>query len=281
MDYVDFLSPVPLKGMVRIGNKHDGGYVAYSKLLVETDALMSYGVGWDTGFEEHFGRLTGKDVFMFDPTMFPSGVLFDFRYLAGLVARFKLKRSLSYLFKVIVWWQKQERFRKQRLYFINEGIAPVQKLHFDTLANHIERFGLADKNILLKIDVEGDEFAVFGDTSIHQALKYTNQIIIEWHDLKDRLSQLSMTLAHLAREFEIVHVHGNNWGAVFAVPASPHDRGKKIYLPDILEMTLVRRSQINSADLLKACIKYPLNGLDQPNNPRKPDLPLDFICLLF
>lgn len=276
-----FLIPISIKEKIRIGNKHDGGYVVYEKLLDKTDVLISYGIGWDTAFEEHFHRLTGKKVLMFDPTMFRGRFLPNFRYLMGSVAPFKFKRSASYLSKIILWWYKRNWRSRQELYFINEGIAPEQKPHYNTLANHIERYGLTDKNILLKIDIEGDEFDVFENEMIFSALKNINQIIIEWHDLKTRLHELRTILSRFKNEFEIVHVHGNNWGDSFTVPASSYDEMKKIYLPDVLEMTLVRRENIHSADLLKEQEKYPVSGLDWPNNPRKPDMPLDFISRLF
>lgn len=52
---------------------------------------------------------------------------------------------------------------------------------------------------------------------------------------------------------------------------------KEISLPDVLEMTLVRRVKICPADRVMGDEKDPVTGLDQSNNPRKPDIRLDFI----
>lgn len=50
---------------------------------------MSYGVGWDTDFEEHFNAITGKQVLMFDPTMLSTKIL-KYEYFIGSLKRIKL-----------------------------------------------------------------------------------------------------------------------------------------------------------------------------------------------
>ena len=77
---IAFLKPISIKKKIRIGRNHDGGYVFFERLLYEADILISYGVGWETSFEEHFNQITGKEVLMFDPTMHGSYMV-DFIYL--------------------------------------------------------------------------------------------------------------------------------------------------------------------------------------------------------
>lgn len=274
---VDFLIPHPVKGMMRVGNIHDGGYVVYGSLLHKTDILLTYGVGWDTGFEEHFHRLTGRGVLMFDPTMFRGIFLMDFRYLLKLAFQFELRVMLSYMSKVLGWWIKQKKFHSKGFHFIPEGIATEKRPHFDTLKSQITRYGIEDKVILLKIDIEGDEYAVFGNEMIFSELKNINQIIIEWHDLKTMFRELRNILSHLKNEFEIVHVHGNNCGTTFKLYDFFDDTANDILLPDVLEMTLVKRNSISPNDLMDTHIKYPVDKLDYPNDPDCLDYPLDFI----
>lgn len=274
---VDFLIPHPVRGMMRIGNIHDGGYIVYGPLLNKTDILLTYGVGWDAGFEEHFHRLTGKGALLFDPTMFRGLFLIDFQHLVKLALRFELRMMLSYISKIVVWWIKRKSFRSKGLHFILEGIAAKKKPHFDTLANHIKRYNLEDKNILLKIDIEGDEYAVLKNDLIFSTLKNISQIIIEWHDLKTRFRELRNILSQLKNEFEIVHVHGNNCGSTFKLYDFCNDTANDILLPDVLEMTLVKRKSISPDDLIDTHIKYPVDKLDYPNDRYYPDYPLNFI----
>lgn len=277
MDPVGILKPVPLKRMTRIGSRSDGGYVVYDRLFSETDILLTYGVGWDTSFEEHFHQITGKGALMFDPTMFRGRFLLNVSLLSHLVIRFKLREASSYVARALRWWWKRKKFSSQELYFIREGVADKRKTHFDTLQNHIVRYGLKERNILLKMDIEGDEYAVFENDHILSTLKNIHQIVIEWHHLSNRLSRLKAVLSRLKHDFEIVHVHGNNYGPSFKVCYFCHNDMKEISLPDVLEMTLVRRVKICPADRVMEDEKYPVTGLDQPNNPRKPDIRLDFI----
>ncbi|TAN01843.1 MAG: hypothetical protein EPN39_01215 [Chitinophagaceae bacterium] len=64
---VDFLMSPPVRGVMGIGNIHDGGYAVYGLLLDKTRILLTYGAGRDGGFEAHFHRLSGKGVLMIDP----------------------------------------------------------------------------------------------------------------------------------------------------------------------------------------------------------------------
>lgn len=277
MNIIDFLRPVPLQGMVRIGSTHDGGYVVYDRLLIQTDTLLSYGVGWDTAFEEHFHQITGKSAIMFDPTMFGGKSILDMHLLLGLVVRLKFIQALFRLAKICRWWWKKRQFLSRNIYFIPEGIAVRKKDRFDTLQNHIIRYGLAEQHILLKIDIEGDEYAIFEESHILGALTNVHQIIIEWHDLSNRLPRLQHILSRLNNDFVIVHIHGNNYADAFKVRDSSAREMQVFLLPDVLEMTLVRRTSVHPADILNKKITYPITGLDYPNDPRKPDISLAFI----
>jgi hypothetical protein len=83
----DFLKPIRLNHMKRLGPNEDGGYVVYEKILNETDGCLTYGVGNEVRFEEHFNLITGKKVLMFDPTMFGRYMLSP-GYCRWLLARF-------------------------------------------------------------------------------------------------------------------------------------------------------------------------------------------------
>lgn len=271
-----FMEPLPLSQMIRLGRNQDGGYVVYGRILTETDGLLSYGVGWDISFEEHFQRLTQKSVHMFDPTMRGNRFMIDFSDLKNQVLRLKLRAAASYLIKVAIFWWKRKSFVARDLHFFPEGIAATKKKNYDTLEAHINRYGLAGKNSMLKIDIEGAEYSLFEEDLFYASLKHFNQLIIEWHHLETRLDDLKSVLARLQDRFVVIHVHGNNWGRTFQSGDGTDRKGKRDRIPDVIEMTLLRRDRIHPRDICTQPAAYPVEGLDYPNNSNQPDYRIDF-----
>ena len=281
MKALNFLRPISLKNKIRIGGHQDGGYVVYEKALAHTAQLLTYGVGWETTFEEHFRELTGKPVIMFDPTLYDKSI-FEASHLNKLLGALKISTSYSYLRKVKKLYFRHKDFEKKGLQFINEGLDTTQHDKYDTLSNHMKRFGLESKEILLKVDIESGEFGVFRQPQILDQLRNVNQLVIEWHDLKNRLHELKHALSLLDPAFALVHIHGNNYGGTFKFYEAFSDSTKYMDLPDLIETTLVRRSRIDQDDLMQEETSYPVKGLDFPNNPLSEDIPIQFgVCHAF
>jgi len=273
---IPFLKPISIKNKIRIGRNHDGGYVLFERLLYEADILISYGVGWETSFEEHFNQITGKEVLMFDPTMY-GRYMVNFIYLKRLLINLRLNRAYHYLKRIYTWRNKLKLLKKNKIKFINEGISSVKLGKYDTFQNHICRFSLQEKNILLKIDIEGNEYMLFEDDSIYKCLENVNQLIIEFHDLKTRFRSLQKILLKLSNEYEIIHIHGNNYGGSFVLYDFWGQMENDLMVPDVLEISFVRKQEISAADISCELISYPQVNLDFPNNPALKDLPLNFI----
>lgn len=274
MNKIDFLSPVSIKGKVRIGSNYDGGYVVYGKALVEADVLLNYGVGWETSFEEHFNELTGRSVIMFDPTLFGRYIVdypYMFRHLLGL----RFKRIYKHIAKRRYWVKKFRQLEERHILYIQEGIATSKKEKYDTLAGHIARFQLQHKKIFLKMDIEGGEFEIFQDGEIYKSLSQVNQIVLEFHDLHIRMNDVRHIMERLSEDFELVHIHGNNYSPTFEIPDDTDQ--ETINMPEAIEVTLVRKNQLDPMDVLSRKSVYPTPGLDYPNNPDKEDYLLGFI----
>lgn len=276
MKKIHFLSPIPIKGKVRIGSNYDGGYVVYGSALIESDVLLNYGVGWETSFEEHFNKLTGRSVIMFDPTLFGKYIVdypYMFRHLLGL----RFKRIYKHISKRRFWVKKFKQFEARNILFVQEGIAVAKKDRYDTLAGHIKRFKLQDKQILLKMDIEGGEYDIFNDGEIYKSLVQVNQIILELHDIGIgyRINDVMHIMDKLSENFELVHIHGNNYGELFTI--TDKERKNEFLVPMAIELTLVRKDMIDPADVLSEQPVYPTPGLDYPNNPDKEDYSLNFV----
>jgi hypothetical protein len=115
MDKLNFLRPVTLKRKKRLGPRRDGGYIVYEPLLRETDALVTYGVGWNIGFEEDFNKLTGKEVRMFDPTMFGQYLLDTKKFKRGLL-NFRIGATVRQLWDLWQLWKLKTKLEAKNVH---------------------------------------------------------------------------------------------------------------------------------------------------------------------
>ena len=165
---------------VRIGGRHDGGYVMLPP--VAGDVAYSLGVSdyspWDWDMAER-----GIPVYQYDGTIdAPPDV-------------------------------------HPNLFFRRHNIIAPSQAHADsdakTLAQIIQDDGHTQHdNLILQIDVEGAEWAVFAEADAEQ-LNQFKQIIVEWHGLSPLIEGLDTRLAVLRKMLHThlpVHVHINNYG---------------------------------------------------------------------
>ena len=264
---LDFLVPLPLAEKIRLGPKRDGGYVVYRPSLLKTDILMTYGVGWDFDFEVDFHNLTDKKVYMYDPTMFGDGY-FNKVLIKSLFKRLKFKKLYAYLKYSYRWKRKIEYLRDHNVIFFSEGIALEKEGKYDTFVNHLIKNNITTETLLLKMDIEENEYAIFNDPAIFDHLYNVDQIVIEFHNLKNRLREFKKIVLRLKESYEIVHIHANNNSALFTLY---NDNGNDMRFPDIVEVTFVKKESIMPDDILSEKITYPCPDLDYPNIPSRPD----------
>jgi hypothetical protein len=276
MKKLDFLRPVPLGKKIRVGRNWDGGYILYGPLLAETDALISYGVGWEISFEEHFSRLTNKTVIMFDPSMFGK-YLTDLTFVKTRLLELRFKPAFAHVAMAWRLWKARKGFIKRKIFFVNEGIAAVKSGKYDTFACHVERYNLQGKRLLLKMDIESGEYDIFKDGTIYRHLQQVNQIAIELHDLKNRLQEARTIIAELKKAYLLAHIHPTNFGETFKIYDLETDVRHDMIVPDVLELLFVRKDSVHQEDLLDGPIEYPIAGIDFPCNPHKEDIPVKFI----
>ena len=156
--------------------------------------------------------------------------------------------------------------------------------HHDLFHFHKERIGVVEEEnpptrilstliaaqppgeMILKIDIEGDEWAVFAQTDPDE-LKIFRQILVEFHHFPKVADpawreQAMTALAHLGRHHGVVHVHGNN----FAEAIHAGD----ICIPNGFEVTYVRKDAYH---LVPTTETFP-GACDRPNNPYWPETQL-------
>jgi hypothetical protein len=257
--------PRHYQDLCRFGNRADGGYVVPRCAIDASDALLSLGVEADWSFEA--AVLAARPTLRLtcvDGTSGPAAIRARQRRDLRKALRQLRPRKLL---RVLRDRDRPERFGEffARHEFLPLMVAATPGPGAITLAEllaHV-RGAAAECRVFVKMDIEGCEYAVLATAA--GALDALTGLAVEFHALDVNWQRFQATLALLAPRFHIAHIHGNNndgWIAATRVPRT-------------LEVTFVARGLL-AAEPPASGADYPLPGLDYPNRPRRPDLPLSF-----
>lgn len=254
-----YLRPRIVNDLGRYGGERDGGYILPPAGLATIDAVVSFGLSTDWSLEEALAKShPGLIVHVYDHTV---GARSFRRSLKNAATKFLAgKTSLAELRQRFATDRGYRKFfRGERAHF-RERIFNRRDNANDTMIETVfARVGTA-QHIFLKMDIEGGEYRV-----IPAILRYESRIdlmVIEFHDTDPLRPVFEAQVKEILEHFDIVHLHGNN----IAGAASDH-------LPDCLEITFLSKRFATPARFRD---RLPLLGLDYPNDPARPDLPLYF-----
>ena len=185
--------------LIRVGSSHDGGYVMVTPLTNKCE-VVSLGIADNVDFE----------VALIDDHLAKSIRCFD--------------GSISELPDSRTGIDFESKFVKANLQ--NNAVSLKEIL-------------ATSKNdeLILKIDIEGDEWDVLANLTTSQLRKFS-QIIGEFHGLASSTSSIEIkkrisVLSALNTEFHLVNVHPNNWSTYRIIQGIP--------LPDVVELTFVNK----------------------------------------
>jgi hypothetical protein len=255
-----FLNPIVVDDLARFGNPADGGYVLPMSRIAAVDALLSFGVSNNWMLEKDLAaRRPGLLIHGYDHTIsrrrFGQQVLLETAKMALLQSN--LRQVVG---KAKTYADYRKFFRGNRRHFRQRIFNRAANADDATIDSVFAR--IPDKShVFLKMDIEGAEYRVIPDI-----LRYSDRIdmmAIEFHDTDPLRDIFLKQVGQILIDFEIVHLHGNNYGTVA-------DDG----LPDFLEMSLVHRRFVDPASRRRD--RLPLAGLDAPNAGDKPDLSMTF-----
>lgn len=244
--------------LTRIGSRNDGGYVVPLDAVKAADALISFGLSHDWTFERDFKKHNANVVIhCYDHTVsLATAFEYSVRQLVRTLVQFR-PRSLRKVFTwidYIVFFRADKTHFKQRIWRDNQDNSATIEDVFSRLPPECPVF--------VKMDIEGSEYRILDDLLRHS--KNIVAMAIEFHEV-DILSELfSSFVERIKRDFHIVHIHGNNMGGV--TPSN---------FPIAPEITFLNKRFFNSTPS-PSHSKYPIPGLDHPNNPRLPDIAFDF-----
>lgn len=161
----------------------------------------------------------------------------------------------------------QQNWDEGNLHFINEGLGKNEKCK--DFLEHYDQFTIQG-DVLLKIDTEGAEFDYFENVNIDLLASRTAGIILEVHWLEQEQNRLKFIsiMEKIRRHFVMVHIHGNNWGGEFEYEG--------FIIPRVPELTFINKRYLTGVAPYDKQ-KYPISGVDYPNNPNISDCNLDFI----
>jgi hypothetical protein len=204
-------------GYIRIGKDHDGGYIMLDRLSKEQIAY-SFGISDDVSWDMDMAN-RGIDVYMYDHTI----------------------NSLS---------EQHGKFHFQKIGISDKDSENVLSMETILAQNGHQN----NNNLLLKMDVEGAEWAFLNSTS-SDVLSQFAQMTFEFHSMTsmEMESIIISALEKLNKTHCPIWIHGNNAGIV--------NNAKNILFPSLLEVTYIRRTDYNFE---KSSISFPME-LDMPN----------------
>jgi hypothetical protein len=242
-----------------LGIARDGGYVICGSDLNDADFLLSFGLSSEWSFERDFAaRNPNIPIHVYDYSV--SLIVFTEMCVRECVKFLSFRSNIGLVysrFKVIFNYIRF--FKDPKLHFKSRIASPVHGNLDVSIAEVFSR--VPSSKIFLKMDIEGSEYRVLGEIS-----EYKDRIVglaIEFHDVNFMFDKFLDALILLSKDFDIVHVHGNNYSFF----------NTESRLPDAIELTFSRRSEHMKRN---QPFKVPNESLDFPNNISTQDFRFDF-----
>lgn len=245
------------KYLIRLGPQRDGGYIVDKRIINKIDYIITCGLSDDWNFEKNFLKFNKKTkVLAYDHTVDLS--FWKKRFIKDLFHFFLLKKLsiwkvidiLKYFDYLIFFAKKNEHFK---LKIGNKNIKN-KTINIKNIINN-------KRNILLKIDIEGDEYEILKDIKFYS--KKIDCLIIEFHEIKKNLKKI-YNFVNKLKNLKPIHIHANNINKL-----------DKYGYPYAIEITFtnIKRLKYEKKINLK---NYPISGLDFPSVKRNDDIKIDF-----
>ena len=243
--------------LIRFGPKYDGGYVIDKRIISTIEEIVTCGLNDDWEFEKSFLKIKPSCLITaYDHTV---NKKFWIKRIKKDLIDFFLLKKLS--FKKII---NIFKYIEYILFFKIK--ATHHKLKISTHNIKDKEIMLTDvlkgrKNLILKIDIEGDEYKIL--SSILKNSDKINCLLIEFHYIDINIDLIEKFIIS-SNDLKLVHIHGNNY-------AGNNNNGD----PNLIELTFIN-TKIIDVELKKTNKSYPVNTLDYKNHQKKGDFILEF-----
>lgn len=255
---LSYLRPYVMDDLARFGNKFDGGYLLPKTVINQIDAVLSFGVNEDWSLEEELAKsIPNLKIHAYDPTV---GKRYFFKKLQKSLKRLIFKFQLKGWRDALALWRGYKSFFTGLHIHFQERVYNREDHSDDATINKIFSRLPDAKSVFLKMDIEGGEYRVIDDL-----LRYTDKITllaIEFHNTDPYRDTFEKLVKKISDDFFIVHFHANN-----------NEPMATDGLPEVVELTFLNRRYAHPT---AQRIDLPLEGIDFPNNPSKPDFKICF-----
>ena len=251
------LKPKHCYNIIRLGKNNDGGYLVEKDSLLNSQALISFGINLEWSFEKDFYYYNKCKIHCYDHTIKYSSIKKFSRksFLKIFNKKYWTINGLKEIFFNIKLYKDYKKFFSEEVLHFQSAIGIGSNLiDLNTVFNRVNC-----NKIFLKIDIEGSEYRVLDDLIRYQD-KITG-LVIEFHNIDLHIEKILNFLKNF--KLNLVHIHGQNPGG-----ADYLDRNGD---PIQIELTFSSYSQYISNN---PCIP---SQLDQPSDPRYKDINLNFL----
>lgn len=222
------IRPIAIKNkLIRIGGEGDGGYLVPDDLN-NINACFSLGIWRISKFEEHLAKI-GIKSFMLDYS----------------VDNAPTDNDLFIFEKKFLGDKNNEKFVR-----LEDWVA--------------KKSTSSESNLILQMDIEGAEFAIFLDTP-RATLQKFRIMVVEFHMMEmlfniELFHFVKQVFDKILMDFAVVHIHPNNNEPILSLG--------KFEVPPVIEFTFYRKDLVEQVDN-KLTFPHPL---DSPNVKEKPDI---------
>ena len=245
-----------INNLIRIGPKKDGGYVIDKRVIKKTKKIISCGLNDDWEFEKEFLKINQKcKIIAYDHTV--DRRFWVKRFKKDIISLLLFKKlRLEKILEVFKYINYLKFFKDGNKHLIKKVVNNERKKKEISIKNILKN----QSNIILKIDIEGDEYKIL--EHVNKEFLKINLFIIEFHNIHKNLNKIKNFIKKT--KFKIIHIHGNNYGGI-----------NKNNDPKVVEMTFINSKKFKTSKD-KSNLNYPIIGLDYKNLKRRADIELKF-----
>ena len=241
--------------LLRVGPRKDGGYIIDRRVIKKSKTVITCGLNDDWEFEKNYLKINPESkIIAYDHTV--NKKFWKKRFKKDFIALILLKKITINKILDIFKYIDYKFFFKRNIHISKKVVLNKKNTNEISIKEILDK----KKNVILKIDIEGDEYKILNDINNEQ--NKINLLLVEFHDISKNMQKIKNFLNK--SKFKIIHLHGNNYGGV-----------DKFNNPNVIEVTLINSKKF-TVNKKKSTQKYPILGLDFKNLKRREDIKLKF-----